>query len=696
MLDNGRLVQVLPLHGHVVGLAKPEAYHPDWSSPWKLKSLPFYPPEGKWMYVAGDNSTLKKLERLLERAGEVVNACDAGRQGELIFWQTLEYLGWAPLDHKCTRLWLSDMSSRGIQNAFAERADLKQKRFYRLKLAAEVQSKADFLLGINMTRYASLLLPAYGSLGKLTYPVGRVKTATLGIVQQRLDEIVGHTPKPYHRLNAEFFTERGPNYVATVLAPEDQTFQRNDELHRDDWYARSVRARIATTTKDWSVFDSVEQKVEHPPEPFNLTELQRTAFRKHGWSPKYTLKLAQQLYQAECITYPRTESSELNHGQRDEILKTHSELWHYLEKIPEYALLAFISQAPSDYFFTETKQEHFAIIPTGIIPRAKDEKGVFSNEYLLWELICRRFVTALHEDAVINASRRILELDDNTGQPIRARLTAAPVHQIGWLQVEEVLGNCGGNGAPLAKRRNQKFPETAETARLATTVIRSAWTKAPEYHNDETLLAAMEDLGLGTAATRAEIMDELQEQGLVDKITYDLRPSGPGTFLLSCLEACGAGELYGHKMAADWESYFASLETPAQKNLASPEDFIALVRDQCVFFGDKLAKSEIVRTPPLLCPKSKKIVKLVPPDPENRRPEPHFAFPGFKDSYCPAIYYGRKMNGDEWANILSAGRKGFGPFEFTSKKGTKFPAYVVYKATERKFEFNFKTKFAKT
>ena len=666
-LPDGRMGRVASFNGHCVGHLEPQEYDPKWGKPWRLAPLPVRPPNGEWRFKPTLSDVLARIGSLWRDAEELVNACDAGREGEFIFWAALRHLGWHPKDKPATRLWIHDPSPNGIVAAWQSRKSASEKKYLRLLEAAHARWKADYIFGINMSRYVTLTLPVYGSLGHPTFSVGRVKSPTLALVQQRIDDVERFVSEKFFVLKCEFYSEKG-NYFATVLAPQNMRFHFDDTRFRRYDDMKSILSEVAKNPNEWSVFDNREAKEEKPPAPFDSLEMMRTACRNLGWSPRRTMRLAQELYDKDgVITYPRTESQLIPPGMRIECERVFALLWALLAK-DLYPKLEAVGQMPvSDAYFQDDKDDflgHHAVLPTGIIPAKCDEHGRTRDAWVLWDLIVRRFLTALSPPAEIMASSRMLELAiPETELTVRALVKAAPIIIPNWLLVEDAVGNSGGFGEPYAKRQLIVFPVSAGSARFVHPHPHEGNTTATPYYTEDELLLAMRDLKLGTAATRAEIIDELYADKYLERMDNGhLFTTGLGAFHLEMIKLAGAGEAVDPHLTAAWEDYFSKVEQ-GDKKIASPAEFIDGVIREVEQLGRALQKlprdMEYV-----LCPDTFRVVRE-----ETDEKGPVFRFFGkFAKIRFPKSFYGRTMTAAHWREVIFAGRSGYGPFRFISQR----------------------------
>lgn len=540
--------------GHLVELEEPAAYDARWKS-WRLEALPMLPPRFKLRAAAGTRDQFTAVARLLvdRRFAGVVNACDAGREGELIFRYVYELAGSGlPI----RRLWISSMTDEAIRAGFAS---LKPGTHYDpLAAAARCRSEADWLVGLNATRAVTVRYRQAG--GDALYSIGRVQTPTLAILVERERAIRSFTPKDYWEIVGTFTPASGPAFRATwtLLAPPAPRHVR----FASESVVRTVLARLAAHAAaegpGGPVVETLEQKKTREPPPllFDLTSLQRTANRRFGLSASRTLEVAQALYERhKVLTYPRTDARHLSQDLVGELPK----LFAGLAQIPDYTPFARPLHerppAPPRRVFDDKKvHDHHAIIPTG---KAIDLARLDRDEKRLFDLVVRRFLGAFYPDAEFANTEAVIRVGPaavHAGpvtaasgkarapsvssarrnpppaapQPVRAlggedeaeqgfveSLPPPPDRFVARGRVRLLPGwqVVAGFGEPAAGRGHEKekekekekeeegnpeatLPVLAEGQRLAGSFASVAkQTKPPPRHTEGTLLAAMETAG---------------------------------------------------------------------------------------------------------------------------------------------------------------------------------------------------------
>jgi DNA topoisomerase III len=594
--------------GHLVEFDEPDAYDPAWK-PWRLASLPMLPEVFRLRPVRSSASQWKVVRGLLRdrRFDEVVNACDAGREGEHIFRLCVELAGArAPV----RRLWISSLTEAAIRDGFGRLEPAA--RYDALGDAARCRAEADWLVGINATRAVTVRGRSAGS--DALFSVGRVQTPTLAMLVARDQAIRAFVPKDYWEIAGAFTTAAGVGFTARW------GFDGRQRLARAD-VAQSIIARASEHVGPPSGprVESIETKRQRvaPPMLFDLTSLQRTANGRYGFSAQRTLDLAQALYEKhKVLTYPRTDSRHLQKGM-------HAALPQVLRAVgaqPEYAafaerLLASPLHRGSRVFDDGKVRDHHAIIPT-------EHRGALhalsSDERRLFDLVTRRFLGAFYPDAEFDQTVAVLVVGPEAGAAKRTAkrppregeqpddddrlLDAAPPPPdrfvargrvrvtAGW---QEVAGFGDDEGAKSARDDAQALPPLAQGERLGGRyAAEKKQTQAPRRYNDATLLGAMEsagrqvddealrealkDRGLGTPATRASMIETLIARGYAAREQKALASTPLGEALIDGLPvpALASAELTGA-----WEERLARVARGEESREAFMRDIREVVRD---------------------------------------------------------------------------------------------------------------------
>jgi DNA topoisomerase-3 len=586
--------------GHLVELDEPAAYDPRWKS-WRLDTLPMIPERFRLRPVGSSKDQLEVVRQLLceRRFTEVVNACDAGREGELIFRYVYELAG-ARLPIR--RLWISSMTDEAIRAGFEALRPGTQ--YDALADAARCRSEADWLVGLNATRAVTVRLRT-GPESTL-YSIGRVQTPTLALVVERERTIRAFVPRDYWELKARLARRGGEGFTATWTRGRITRFGVRSlaeaVVERD-------RAHGAASDPQGPVVEKVDQKKTREPPPFlfDLTSLQRTANRRFGLSASRTLEIAQALYEThKVLTYPRTDSRHLSHDLAGELPK----IFRGVAQIPDYAPLVapLIEQPPSPrnrrVFDDAMVQDHHAIIPTGKAARLealdRDEKRVF-------DLVVRRFLGAFYPDAEFANTElvvRVGALEEGKTAPqagdretmlevlppppdryvARGRVRLAP----GWQAVAGYGDEAGGKdeteqslpAVTVGERLDGEFDllarQTKPPPRHTEASLLSAMETAGKAIEDEDLRRAMRDCGLGTPATRAATIETLLKRDFLAREGKTLVPTPVG---MGLLDALPVPSLASPELTGSWEARLARIARAEEPRARFMEDIAGYVRD---------------------------------------------------------------------------------------------------------------------
>ena len=579
--------QITWCFGHMVQLAEPARYNEAWKR-WRAETLPMLPEEFKLLGIDSSRAQLKVLKQLLHaKATEVVvNACDAGREGELIFRYVYDLLD---CDKPTERLWLASMTDVAIRRGF-ERLE-PGSRYDALADAARCRSEADWLVGLNATRAMTLRCREQGA-GQELMSIGRVQTPTLALIVQREQEIEAFEPETFWQVYATFDAgeqERGiePHYEGLW------TGKKKIDRFTTKESAEEVIKQVLGLGRGEVLSTEHKEVKERPPQLFDLTSLQRECNRRFGYSAQQTLDLAQGLYERhKLITYPRTDSNYLTEDMREGlpgVLRALKEEARY-ESWCQELLGALPLKVTRRVIQDAEVGDHHAIIPTEKCP-ALDRLS--EQERRVYDLITRRFIAAFYPDALF-ALTRIM-----TGVGTHRFETRGKVRkEAGWQRVlpppskrqQEQQQRSQGSGAK--KKPQQSEPILPNVSRgdqvgLLKARVHEGATKAPRRYSESALLGAMEragqglkdaqlrramkESGLGTPATRASIIETLLKREYVARQGKQLVAQPRGRLLI---EALPAEELKSAELTGRWE---AKLTQVARGEMAR-EAFMAQAR----------------------------------------------------------------------------------------------------------------------
>ena len=557
--------------GHLVQLTEAAAYGEQYKK-WSYDSLPILPQEWQYTVAADKGKQFKILKDLMHRAdvSEVVNACDAGREGELIFRFVYEVAG---CKKPMRRLWISSMEESAIKAGFAS---LKDGKVYdSLYSSALCRAKADWIVGINMTRLFSCL---YGK----TLNVGRVQTPTLKMLVDRDAAITTFRKEKYYHVRLSLSGVEAAS--AKIHAAED---------------AAALKAACeASQAACVSIIH--EKKTIAPPKLFDLTSLQREANRIYGYTAKQTLDLAQALYEKKLLTYPRTDSSYLTDDMGDTAAGIATLLGGTLPFMQGAAFTPEISRLLD----SKKVSDHHAIIPTMELEKA-DLAALPESERNILVLVGARLLMACAEPHIFEAVTAVLSC---AGQEFTAK--GKTVLAAGWKDLERRFM------ATLKKKTDTEDDEEnalsldvppfaeGQTFDNPQAAVTEHFTTPPKPHNEASLLSAMERAGneetdpdaerrgLGTPATRAAIIEKLVKGGFVERKGKQLIPTKSGTELVCVLPDV----LTSPKLTADWENNL----TQIAKGQADPDSFMTGIAEMT---------QGLVKTYPFLSDKEKERFK---------------------------------------------------------------------------------------
>ena len=551
--------------GHLVEIAVPEEYDVK-RGKWSFAHLPMIPPHFALNPIAKTESRLKVLARLIKRKDvtALINACDAGREGELIFRLIAQY---TKAKQPIKRLWLQSMTPGAIRDGFAHLRE--DDEMIPLANAARCRSEADWLIGINGTRAMTAFNSKEGGFYLTT--VGRVQTPTLSIVVEREEKIKKFVPRDYWEVHAEFVCAAGI-YKGRWLDRAHKKDEADPEKRPERLWSRAAADSIVAACRDKSGTVTEESKptTQMAPALFDLTSLQREANSRFGFSAKNTLGLAQALYEKhKVLTYPRTDSRHLPEDYLATVKQT-------LESISEnHNYQPFSSQIlnkgwvkPNKRIFDNTKiSDHFAIIPTTQVP-----KNLSEPEQKLYDLVTRRFMSVFFPAAEFQVTTRFTEV---SGHQFKSE--GKVMINAGWLAIygkeaddegKDKDGKEGGGNlvavAPGEKVKTDKVIAnglvTKPPARYTEATLLSAMEGAGKLVDSDELREAMAGKGLGTPATRAAIIEGLLNEKYLLREGREMLPTAKAFQLMTLLHGLGVDELTEPELTGEWEHKLAQME----------------------------------------------------------------------------------------------------------------------------------------
>ncbi len=585
--------------GHLVQLAEPDEYDPKYKK-WRMADLPIVPDHFK--LVVRDERSKKQMgviTKLLKRddVERVVNACDAGREGELIFAWTFEK---ANADKPVERLWLSSMTTAAIRQALG---DLRPRdEFARLEQAARSRSEADWIVGMNATRAATIRLRSSFD-GAVS--LGRVQTPTLALLARRENEIRAFKPEKYWLVDATFEAadgDPGRRYGGRYHAGAQPRLKTPAE-------AEAIVAAVRGQTGEITKLEKSTKK-ERAPLLYDLTSLQREANTRFGFSARRTLSAAQRLYEEhKALTYPRTNSRFLTGDMAGEIKPTADLVGRRSEYARAAAYVTGLDTLPLGRVVNDAKvTDHHAIIPTRAEHRVEK---MSDDDKRVYDMVVRRFLAVFHPDAVFENTRLETTVAAHVFRT-RGRLLVVP----GWRGVYGE-GFEDRSAADEDEGADQALPklEQGEAARTLDVASAEKETKPPRRYSDASLLAAMEtagklvdddelreamkDSGIGTPATRAAIIERLIDVGYIERDGRSLVCTEKGVNVIRLLEG---HPLTSPGLTGDWEHRLGRIEQGEETRERFMKDIAEFARGTVSELDAKLKEVRIPRANLGPCP----------------------------------------------------------------------------------------------
>ncbi len=580
--------------GHLVEIKAPEEFDVK-RGKWSFAHLPVIPPHFDLNPIDKSKGRLNALVKLIKRKDvtSLINACDAGREGELIFRLIVQYAGTAktPVNKPVSRLWLQSMTPQAIREGFEKlRSD---QQMLPLADAARCRSEADWLVGINGTRAMTAFNSRDG--GFFLTTVGRVQTPTLSIVVEREEKIRKHVYRDYWEVRGTFDAVAG-QYEGKWFDPKWKKDEHDAEKRADRLWTLAEAQAIADAVKGQPATVTEESKPSTQASPglYDLTTLQREANSRFGFSAKTTLSLAQALYEKhKVLTYPRTDSRYLPEDylgvakQTAEVLAS-EELPIALMPLATHAATALKNGyiKPTKKVFDNSKvSDHFAIIPTLQTPKSLTEA-----EAKLYDMVVKRFLAVFFPPAEFQVTTRISTVKA-AGKEFAFQTNGKVLVKPGWQAVygkeaQDENAEPGTSGAMLVP------VAPGEVVRTESVDIKALQTKPPARYSEATLLSAMEgagklveddelreamaEKGLGTPATRAAIIEGLLAEKYMLREGRELIPTAKAFQLMTLLRGLGVDELTKPELTGNWEHQLSEMEKGRLKREAFMAEIAAM------------------------------------------------------------------------------------------------------------------------
>ena len=582
--------------GHLVQLAEPEEYNEKFKR-WRMADLPIVPEKFK-LDVRDERSQkqMKVVRRFLrsDEVDEVVNACDAGREGELIFAYLYEKSG---SKKPVERLWLSSMTDTALREGLDHLRPADE--FHRLEEAARSRSEADWIVGMNATRAATIRLRSSFD-GAVS--LGRVQTPTLAILTRREEEIRAFVPEKYWLVDAKFAMDDGRAYEGRYHAGSKPRLPSADEATA---IVEAVRGGSGAITKL-----EKKKRTEQPPLLYDLTSLQREANSRFGFSARRTLAAAQRCYEEhKALTYPRTNSKFLTSDMVPEIKPTAEKVGHDAAYREAAEYVCGLDLLPTARVVNNEKVgDHHAIIPTNAEHRLDKMND---DDRKIYDMVTRRFLAIFHPDAEFENTRVETTVADHVFRT-RGKVLIVP----GWRGVWGELAE-GEKKGDEDSGGDQQLPKLEKGEEASVTDVESLEkeTKPPGRYSDASLLGAMEgagkfvedeelreamtDSGIGTPATRAAIIERLIDVGYVEREGRALVPTEKGMNVIRLLDGHPLTE---PALTGEWEKRLNEIEEGKEERKKFMSDIAGFADATITELDTKLKDVKIPRANLGPCP----------------------------------------------------------------------------------------------
>ncbi len=660
--------------GHLVSICYPEEINPAFQK-WDMNNLPILPEEFPLKGLDGTKSQLNALQKLIRRKDitEIVNACDAGREGELIFKYIVKFVWNNSVARKSfRRLWLQSMTTDAINYAFNNLRDNTE--MLPLEDTALCRSESDWLIGINATRALTGFNSRRG--GFFLTPCGRVQTPTLSLLVKRERERKSFITRHFFNLLSTFvYGEKSyiGKWVDTSFAKDPKDPYLKADRIWDNEKANEIIKKCCGKAAE--VTEETKQSSQRSPQLYDLTSLQREANSRFGFSAKNTLALAQTLYERhKVLTYPRTDSRFLPEDYLQTVQKTvQQQTKGPLGEFAKTAIEKNYIKKHKQIFNNSKVSDHHAIIPTTALPSNLSEA-----ELKIYKMVAQRFLAVFFPPAKFLTTKRTSVVEGESFLT-EGKILVDP----GWKVIygksadkseANLLDPIPENTDVSCKDITREKLETKPPPRFNEATLLSAMENSDRFVEDEELAEAMKERGLGTPATRASIIEKLIKEKYVVREGKDLTPTGKAFELLALLEAMKIDVLASPEMTGDWEYKLNQI----MKGELTRETFMKEVRELTSHITSQISTFE---------------------DNEVRQEAPFSPIDGLRFFSSPTAYHsedgemnirkilgGRVMQEKEIVSLIKG--ETIGPFDdFRSKKGKPFTASIHL--VNKKVEFMF-------
>lgn len=552
---------------------------------WNFNVLPAVPEKFELDPIEQSEQRLKKVLKLAKRKDVdlIVNACDAAREGELIFRNIMEFGG---IDKPIKRLWMRSMTTGAIVTAWGNLRSDEQMR--PLADAAKCRSESDWLVGLNATRALTCFNSRHG--GFNITAAGRVQTPTLAILAAREEEIQAFKAEPYFEVHGTFHVSAG-DYLGKWTDPDYKKTEEKPHGRADRIWSQELAQAIVERCKGKTATISEEKKAQTQiaPQLYDLTTLQREA----PFSAKGTLQIAQALYEKhKVLTYPRTDSRYLPEDYVQNVRDTLKQIGNSDLDVAKYAKAVLAGKDDNGprlhqskrIFNTAKVSDHFAIIPTGTIAKLSD------TEQKVYDMVVKRFIAVFYPQAEFEQTTRLSTISESGNRDIfktEGRVLVVP----GWLEVYGrkpgvAAGKDGLTGISPGETAKADpveliHEQTRPPARFTESTLLSAMEGAGKLVNDEELREAMAERGLGTPATRAATIEGLIGQKYIIREGRELIVTPSGRRLIQLVHQMDIEGLYSPKLTGDWEYKLLQMEQGALKRGDFMKEIIGYTNDIC-------------------------------------------------------------------------------------------------------------------
>lgn len=662
------------LHGHFMELQEPEEYKNEWGKPWRKEVLPMIPEPFKYKVKNSCESDHYKLSKLIKDNDfdAIVNACDAGREGEAIYWTLINSIPKAKKTSSL-RLWAQDTTvetiAKALQNLinYDDSADLRNMRD-----ASINRIEFDWLVGMNLSRASMLTTYSKAS-------VGRVKSPTLNIVVQRDLEIANFVPKDYFEVHSTFDKYKGIWF---------------DPKTKEDSFDKKEKAEkiIASCGKN-GVIESVENEkvIQYAPAPYSLTELQKEANKAFGFTASQTLDLAQSLYEThKILSYPRTESRALSTALAKEI----PDLLKALSDVPEVAdqvqkILADpnrIKAVCSNKKYVDNKKvtDHHAIINTKLKPNLSK---LSEKEYKLFILVVKKFVSIFLDPCITNKTVIVTDVDGN-----KFKTSGSMIESIGYKELykndktedsEDLIPKVKKGDNVSVKKMQVVAKQTKPPVPYTDDTLLSAMQHAGRFVDDDKMKEILDDAkGLGTPATRASIIEELIKKEFLYRKGKTIRAT---EFGINTIKILHGKNVISPILTAEWEQKLQNIESGNMTTKAFEKDMIQYIQDETKAFLTSLHSMNQQKNAIGSCPACGKQVFM------SKNYLMCEAYKKPEKGNCTFIsgieIAGTKIPETEFKKILAG--KDSKKMKFKSKAGKTFEAYLCLDQDEKRIKFKF-------